>query len=358
MEVPGESEQRTSNSLTVPKSNDNRRDSVNVQLMEAQHMGFETMAKLRFSALMTSKWLSFGRVLFSPAHFELKNAKEDRVLVLDGLGKDWSFYVALNYSNAMIYNLGPDPVESNAFKNASIGSQSNHRHIHHPSLLSHFPFPKGFFAAVVFRFPGITSEASYRFALGECKRVLRPGGHLEVSVLDMDMLNMGNLGRRALRSLKEQINADDPSVSLKPISDTIQRLLGRRGFENLNRCFVGVPAAGGIPNSREGSSDQSPLSGSPVKTSFNTQKMSDIGELLRDQSGSGDDGVTRMVGRVARWWYSRCYESHVLSSGEMSQSIWSDEALLDECEKRGTSLRLMVCFAQKPECAVRRTISV
>lgn len=45
------------------------------------------IADLRFSALMTSKWLSFGRVLFSPVHNELKDPREDRVLVVDGLGK-------------------------------------------------------------------------------------------------------------------------------------------------------------------------------------------------------------------------------------------------------------------------------
>ena len=44
--------------------------------------------------------------------------------------------------------------------------------------------------------------------------------------------------------------------------------------------------------------------------------------------------------------------------GDVSRSIWSDEALIRECEKRGTSLRLMVCCAQKPDCPVRRTISV
>ena len=58
-----------------------------IEMAEEQHLGFESMANLRFAALMTSKWLSFGRVLFSPAHFELKNPKEDRVLIVDGLGK-------------------------------------------------------------------------------------------------------------------------------------------------------------------------------------------------------------------------------------------------------------------------------
>jgi hypothetical protein len=62
-------------------------DSRMIELAEKDAMGFESMANLRFGALMTSKWLSFGRVLFSPMHFELKNPKEDRVLILDGLGK-------------------------------------------------------------------------------------------------------------------------------------------------------------------------------------------------------------------------------------------------------------------------------
>ncbi len=42
----------------------------------------------------------------------------------------------------------------------------------------------------------------HRFVLSEAKRVLRPGGYLEFSVLDMDLVNMGNRARRAVRGLK------------------------------------------------------------------------------------------------------------------------------------------------------------
>ena len=67
-----------------------------------------TQSNLRFSALMTSRWLSFGRVLFSPAHAEIQSNRQDRVLVLDGLGNDdWSFYCSLTYPHATIYNLSP-----------------------------------------------------------------------------------------------------------------------------------------------------------------------------------------------------------------------------------------------------------
>lgn len=45
------------------------------------------VANLRFGALITSKWLSFGRVLLSPVTFNPERPTENRVLVIDGLGK-------------------------------------------------------------------------------------------------------------------------------------------------------------------------------------------------------------------------------------------------------------------------------
>ncbi|KAJ9665496.1 hypothetical protein H2201_004378 [Coniosporium apollinis] len=339
---------RHSKSSSVPEagaSANRYRDTRLMEIAENQNDGIASMANLRFGALMTSKWLSFGRVLFSPAHFELKDKNEDRVLVIDGLGKDWSYYCALTYPTATIYNLGPNPTDAPKDLN-EWQSLPNHRHIHHSSIDSPFPFPKSFFAAVVFRFPVATSEAAYRAAIFECKRVLRPGGYLEISVLDLDLLNMGNRARRAVRALKVRMQVADPAVSLKPMSDNLQHLLGRRGFENLNRCMVGIPAAGKIRDSQDGMQQESDM---------------DFTDLIRDKSAGdadSDEGITKMVARVGRWWYSRCYESTVLPNGDLKESIWADEALIRECEKRATSFRLLICYAQKPAVLVRRTVSV
>jgi hypothetical protein len=347
-------------SLPAPSSPP-REDGQTTGIAGTDYSGVEAGPALRFGALMTSKWLSFGRVLFSPTHFELKDPTEDRVLILDGLGKDWSHYVALTYPKAIIYNLGADPaadISSPDVSNAGpIQALPNHRHIHHPSLNSPFPFPKGFFAAVVFRFPIATSETAYRHAFFECKRVLRPGGYIEVSVLDIDMSNMGTRTRSALRSLKTQMQAQEPNISLKPISDNIQRLLGRRGFENMNRCMVGIPAAGRIPGSKDESFDGTEPMSAITDSSANSSRTPLL-DILGGQFAEGDEGITKMVARIGRWWYSSCYEKFALHDGKMRKSIWADDALIRECEKRSTSLRLMVCFAQKPDCPVRRTISV
>ncbi|KAL1614898.1 hypothetical protein SLS56_011986 [Neofusicoccum ribis] len=331
------------------------RDSRLTEMAENSQEGVASMADLRFGALMVSKWLSFGRVLFSPAHFELKNSVEDRILVLDGLGQDWSYYCALTYPSAQVYYISPSPSNSPA-QSEPVAPASNYRLIHHPDLLAPFPFPKGFFAAVVFRFPVAAPEATYRAAISECKRVLRPGGHLEVSVLDLDLVNMGNRARRAVRDLKMRMQSTDPEVCLMNASDAFQRLIGRRGFENLSRCIVGVPTAGKMPKSvdltnQAGGSNTT--SGMPSQAHF--------GDLvaMSGKEGASDDGISKMVARVGRWWYSRCYESMVLQpDNEIGQNIWSDETLLNECEKRQTSFRLLICHAQKPTVTRRRTVSV
>lgn len=351
------------------------RDTRLMEIAETKADGLVSVANLRFSALMTSKWLSFGRVLFSPVHFELKNPAQDRVLVIDGLGKDWSYYCALTYPEATIYNLGPGPSStppnsSNAEPWSTLG---NHRHISHQSLASPFPFPRGFFACAVLRFPPALPSSVHRSILAECKRVLRPGGYLELSVLDVDLVNMGNRARRAIRGLKVKIQGADDQVSLRNISDEIMAGLGRKGFTECNRCFVGVPVAGKLSSVEdcEGSEGRkrsgSTASKDPVPPKTPKQEVS-FSDLLARQSStdaSTDDGITAMVSRVGRWWYSRCYESLVLpeagdefSGNLLENSIWKDASLLRECEKRGTSFRLLIGYAQKPEVGVRRTVSV
>ncbi|KAL8992000.1 MAG: hypothetical protein Q9169_007460 [Polycauliona sp. 2 TL-2023] len=324
-----------------------------------------SQSNLRFSALMTSKWLSFGRVLFSPAHNDILTSTKqtpNRVLVLDGLGNDdWSFYCALTYPDATVYNL-------NSFKRMGLArsrrnnnsgeigvtSPPNHRQIFHAGSHAPFPFPKSYFSTAVFRFPVATTEASYQNAISECKRCLRPGGYIEISLLDLDMVNMGNRARRAVRGLKTRMQAERRDVDLKPLSDSVQKMLGRRGFENLRRGMVTVPVAGGLSSSTSSSSSSSRGSSMDEGKSFS--------DMLNDDSQRGDEGITKMVSRVGRWWYERCYESGLAGKdGEgdrPKESIWNDKALLKECEARETGLKLLICYAQKPVVSKRRTISL
>jgi hypothetical protein len=188
------------------------------------------------------------------------------------------------------------------------------------------------------------SEASYRNILAESKRTLKPGGYLEMAILDLDMMNMGNRARRAVRGLKVQMQVADPQICLASASDTVLRILGKRGFTDIKSCKVGVPVASTIPSSS-------------TKTSVPKEEMS-LADMMRDSSSASDEGITKMVAKVGRWWYTRCYESSVLADGDTEGSIWNDGALLNESEKWNASFKLAVAYAQKPMQGRRRTNSV
>ncbi|KAF6230258.1 hypothetical protein HO133_004598 [Letharia lupina] len=298
------------------------------------HTGPIVQSSLRFDALMTSRWLSFDRVLFSPALVEAKRNHKGRVLVLDGLGNDdWSFYCAETYVDVDIFNLSPKPASSPQI--GALQLPKNYHQVQHVDIKTPFPFETGSFTAAVFRFPAATSEDAYLNSISECMRVLRPGGYLEMSILDIDMVNMGNRARRTLDELKYRMAVSQPELDLRPLSDSLQKMVKQSGFENLNRCVLNVPVAGHVSRSRS----------RPGSLDENSGTLKD---LRKEPSGQGDGGLAKSLAIVGRWWFTRCYEMITLPYGGLERSMWNDEALLQECEKRGTGFKLLLCYAQKP----------
>lgn len=342
-----------------------------------------TRTNLRSASLMTSRWLSFGRVLFSPAHNHTKTGEGGRILVVDGLGNDdWSFYCSLAYPDAEVYNLGRSSVSVPSSRPASWKPPINHHSVYHAGLETPLPFPKDYFTVVVLRFPAVCSETIQGSIVQEFKRVLRTGGYLEMTLLDRDMVNMGPQTRKAVRHLKEMTCLFDSSLSLKSTSDSIQRELGAQGFDSLRRCMVRVPVAGMVLRSSGSSSSTGSFSATTPSSRFSLPTISvstagsqrtgtpsispldgniSLSDLLSDPSPSpaNDESIAKIVARVGRWWYSKCYEDPVSSAHpNPSSSIWDDRRLLHECRKRGTGFRMFIAYAQKPSEVPRRTLSV
>lgn len=304
---------------------------------------------LRVGSMTVSKWLTFGHVLFSDVRHELTpvktSSRQHSVLVIDGLGNDdWSFYAAETYPDASFFNLSPRAPLPAEPRNSSTGfllSPSNHHQVQYTSHLGRFPFAPQSFDVVVYRFPIAASEAHYRNILNEARRVLRPDGYIELSILDSDLNNMGNRGRRMIRQLKERIQQNAPDTTFASASDLTVRLLGKAGFSNIKAARVGVPVASSITRSSSHMSESKRGSDKTKKT------RQSLAEMMRDNSPLADANITKIVTRVGRWWYTRCYEN-ACGVGSDS-SIWNDKSLLSECEQLGTSLKLMVCCARAPE---------
>lgn len=302
---------------------------------------------LRVGSMTVSKWLTLGHVLFSPVRNDLDNLAScpdsehncQSILVIDGLGNDdWSFYAAETYPCATFFNLSPRAPLTEEQKRASAGgfplSPANHHQVKYADHLSRFPFGTDSFTAIVYRFPVAAPESYYRNIIGEARRVLKPGGFIELSILDVDFNNMGNRGRRAIRGLKEKIHTTKPNVNLSSTADLTLKLLNRRGFIDVKTCNVGVPVCA-VPKVKEKKPKQNPL------------EQRSLADMMSDTSEVADNEITNMVGNVGRWWYSKCYE--VPGGIGPNSSMWRDRALLNECQELGTSLKLMVCYAKVPE---------
>ncbi|XMA08458.1 hypothetical protein WAI453_001249 [Rhynchosporium graminicola] len=359
------SSRKSTSSSSHSHSNSSRMRTVS----EQESSSPMSQVNLRVGSMTVSKWLTFGHVLFSPAREEIMQlegfTKRHSILVIDGLGNDdWSFYAAETYPNSTFYNLSPTRPLSNSQRNSISASfplaPPNHRQIQYVSTSHKFPFPSSQFDVIVFRFPTAMSEASYRNIIAESKRVLKPGGYLEMSILDLDMLNMGNRARRTVRSLKVKLQIASPDISLASASDTILRIVSKRGFSDVKSCNVGVPVVSTIPSATKDKSKHGKDSGSSKGKGREPRQVEELSlaDMMKDESRAGDESITKMVAKVGRWWYTRCYEMGVIPEGDGARSIFNDRSLLRESEKWNASFKLVVAYAQKPVVGRRRTASL
>ena len=308
-----------------------------------------SLVNLRVGSMTVSKWLTFGHVLFSDVRHELiaelGSLKRPSILVIDGLGNDdWSFYAAETYPAATFYNLSPRaplPADVSSSPSSFPLTPPNHHQIQFVSHMLKFPFAPQSFTSVVYRFPVAAPESHYRNILSEARRVLKPGGYLELSILDVDLNNMGSRGRRAVRNLKEKIHMENPDINLASTADLIVRLIGKAGFYDVKAARVGVPVASPVTRSHN------TIRAQDRKDAAKKKDQPSLSEMMSDNSATADESITKMVARVGRWWYTRCYEN--AAEPATPATIWNHRALLQECEEHGTSLKLMVCCGRAPD---------
>ncbi|KAL2441158.1 hypothetical protein ABEF95_012966 [Exophiala dermatitidis] len=350
-----------------------------VALMEVVERNKDPIAQseLHFASLMVAKWLSFGRVLFSPAHDELQTHLERHILVIDGLGnEDWSIYCAVTYEpqRAFVHHLKEKPAATpmKDFKTPQ-NIPDNHRRAQVTSFYERFPFPPAFFSAIVLRFPPAMAEAKLKNIISECRRVLHPGGYLELLLLDLDIVNMGVQTRKAVRELKLRMTTADSQISLRPIVDNVQGLLGARGFSSVSRCVVGVPVAGRPTGSTESSSSSRSSGGSESyptrgvgsprqataspRMNFGHRRKGtnlSLNDLVADHSENADAKIGKIVSRTARAWWQHCFEASVIPDGNLSRSVLANKNVLAECRSRGSSFKMLIAYAQRPVFETRR----
>ncbi|CAK7271697.1 hypothetical protein SEPCBS119000_004740, partial [Sporothrix epigloea] len=313
---------------------------------------------LRVSSMTVSRWLTFGQVLFSPARCVIAEAASPphghSVLIIDGLGNDdWSFYAAETYPAAAFFNLSPCaplPLHRHCGTAAFPLSPRNHCQIQYSSYADRLPFASGRFRAVVFRFPAAARGSDYRNIVDEARRVLKPGGYLELSIMDLELNGMGPRTRRAIRQLKERMSSRIPESQLGAAADAILRFVGVAGFANVKCCRVGIPVSSSSPPRSDRDSIEPGCEARPV------QDRCSLAEMMASGRPTANESISSTLARVGRWWHSQCYKDAAptptlrQSSGVAERSdIWTNRALLEECEEWQTTFRFTVCYARTPD---------
>ncbi|KAL9634789.1 MAG: hypothetical protein Q9164_003880, partial [Protoblastenia rupestris] len=227
-----------------------------------------------------SKYLAGGSLLNSPArHTTIKTPKlgdisngkvknRARVLDLGGLPNgDWAWHCARDYPHAKIYTATTD----RHLIDSRVRGPHNHR-LTPVTNLWKLPYPNHHFHAISARSLYTQLKTStplgedaneYDLCLRECLRCLKPGGYLEFSLQDAEIVNAGSRGTAI--SVEFGFNLRTRGYDPTPSKTWLARIK-RAGFDDIKRAWTFMPM--GSPTTE---SVQLPETPPPNVSSFDTE---------------------------------------------------------------------------------------
>lgn len=331
---------------------------------ESEALGQMNMAAWHVAA---TKLLNGGRLIAAPVAKRLARQSRmapgpdgvslDRARILDlgGQGScDWAWHAALQYPNTKIYTVTTKSIRQ--LSNSNVRGPPNHRQVA-VERLTKLPFSDDQFDLVsarelhaVLKLFGENGADEWDACLKECMRVLKPGGYLEFSVLDADIMNAGPLGNaKAVEfGFALQTLGYDPN----PTRSFLGRLK-RAGFDDVRRAWMCLPVG---PKHR--------LRQAFKPSSRDSTMSSRTVELEAIVSGSTDN-VAAVTGIAAGWSWERWLLraeiekaagelrlSDTVNPGdamkEAGKMIADVHAVIEEGRAAGSGFRMLRGYARKP----------
>ena len=320
------------------------------------------------------KLLNGGRLISSPVSKRLARLSRmgtgvdgtvrDRARILDLGGQgacDWAWHCAHQYPNTKVYTVTTKAIRQ--MSNSNIRGPPNHRQVA-VNKLSHLPFQENQFDVVsarelhsILKSVGENGEDEWDACLRECMRILKPGGYLEFSVLDSDMVNAGPncLAKSVEFGFTLKTLGYDPTPSHTFISR-----LGRAGFAETRRAWVCMP----MGERRPPMTRNIPLRASTVGEEVHTHQ-------LEAMVMGSTENVASVCSIAAGWswerWLLRCETERLASELRLQDTTTDGEVLqeagkcleglhsvIDEGRECGAAWRMLNGYARKPKVALTR----
>lgn len=318
------------------------------------------------------KFLNGGRLITAPVTKRLARLSHmtpgkdgvtrDRARILDLGGQstcDWAWHCALQYPNTKIYTVTTKAIRQ--LSNSNIRGPPNHRQVA-VDRLTRLPFGDNQFDLVfarelhsILKFVGENGEDEWESCLKECMRVLKPGGYIEFSLLDSELMNAGPLG--LAKSVEFGFSLKTLGYDPSPSKMWLGRL-ARAGFEDVRRMWLCLPV-GAKRNMHKLPAPVQP-DGESVKQSL---------PLM----GSTDD-VASACSIVGGWnwerWLLRCEMEKVAGELRLADTVTAGAAMkeagkclegvaavMEEGRNCRSAFRMLNGYAQKPKVD-RQTIRI
>lgn len=332
---------------------------------EAEAMNQVAMSTWHVAAM---KMLNGGRLISAPvtkrlARFSLMSpgkdgVARDRARILDLGGQatcDWAWHCALQFPNTKIYTVTTKAIRQ--LSNSNIRGPPNHRQVA-VDRLTHLPFEDNQFDLVsarelhsILKFVGENGEDEWDSCLAECMRVLKPGGYLEFSLLDSDIINAGPAG--LAKSVEFGFALKTLGYDPNPTKSWLGRL-ARVGFQDVRRAWMCMPM-GAKRNIYKPPTPPLDANGAEAKTC----------QLDAMVMGSGSD-IANVCSIFGGWkwerWLLRCEMEKVagelrladiVTKGaaieEASKCLDNVPAVFEEGRNMKSGFRMLNGYARKPK---------
>ncbi|ESZ98570.1 hypothetical protein SBOR_1020 [Sclerotinia borealis F-4128] len=292
-----------------------------------------------------TKLLNGGRLIAAPVAKRLarlssmgptiNGTPRDRARILDLGGQatcDWAWHCATEYPNCKVYTVTTKALRQ--LSNSNIRGPKNLRQVAIDRLVK-LPWKDNQFDLVsareiysILKERGENGEDEWEACLKECMRILKPGGYLEFSIMDSDIVNAGPMG--LAKSVEFGFNLKTLGYDPSPTKLWLGRLK-RAGFVGIKRAWVFLPM-GADPEYR---------------LDVERNSVGDPLEMEAIVSGSTGDAacVTGLVGGWA-WekWLLRCRVQTLGDEGTLE----GVQNLIEEGKACGAGWRSVNGWARKP----------
>ncbi|KAE8449210.1 hypothetical protein EG329_008377 [Mollisiaceae sp. DMI_Dod_QoI] len=218
---------------------------------------FEARQQMSFANwnVQAIKLLNGGRLIAAPVAKRLarlssmgpksNGTPRDRARILDLGGQatcDWAWHCALEYPNTKVYTITTKSLRQ--LSNSNMRGPKNHRNVA-VERLTKLPFKDNQFDLIsarevhtILRERGEHGEDEWDACLKECWRILKPGGYLDFSIMDSDIVNAGPLG--LAKSVEFGFNLKTLGFDPAPTKTWLGRLRSA-GFVNTKRAWIFLP---------------------------------------------------------------------------------------------------------------------